>query len=117
MEKRKNKGDCPMNEKIIVFVTVDTPETGLKISKALVSERLVACVNILPGLRSVYQWKGKVMDEGEQLLIMKTRGENFEPLKNRVLELHPYDCPEIVAFPIVLGHAPYLNWIEEETTG
>jgi len=99
----------------VVFVTVASREEGEKIADALVGERLAACCNLAPGLFSVYRWKGKIHREPEVLLIAKTRHELFEKLRERVIALHSYEVPEIVALPIVAGHEPYLDWIRRET--
>jgi periplasmic divalent cation tolerance protein len=72
-------------------------------------------VNIVGGISSIYTWKGELCREEECLLIIKTRLELFEPLRERIVALHPYEVPEIVAIPIVAGHVPYLDWIDEST--
>jgi periplasmic divalent cation tolerance protein len=104
-----------MTDKIVVFVTVGGMETAEKIGKTLVEERLAACVNVVPGIRSFYRWEGKIVDDSELLLVIKTRSARFEELKARVLDLHTYDLPEIVGLPIERGHQAYLDWIEGET--
>ena len=103
-----------MTEYIVVFVTAPEDE-AVTLAKTLVDERLVACVNIVPGLRSIYWWKGKVEDEPEVLCIMKTRGNLFESLRDRVRELHSYEVEEIIALPILAGNLPYLDWIKDNT--
>jgi periplasmic divalent cation tolerance protein len=103
-----------MTDYIVVYVTAPAEE-GPRLARTLVEERLVACVNIVPGLRSFYWWEGKVEDEPEVLCIMKTRSRLFEALRDRVQELHPYEVEEIVALPILAGNPPYLDWIEENT--
>lgn len=85
------------------------------IARALVSEGLAACVNILGDVHSIYRWKGAVEEARECALIAKTTPEQFEALRARVVTLHSYDCPCIVAWPIVDGHAPYLEWIAQTT--
>jgi periplasmic divalent cation tolerance protein len=85
------------------------------LAKTLVTEKLVACVNILPGLRSIYMWQGKVCDEEEVLCVLKTRRELFSALRDRVTALHPYQVPEIIALPLVDANAPYLAWLRDET--
>jgi periplasmic divalent cation tolerance protein len=72
-------------------------------------------VNILPGLRSIYAWEGKVCDEGEVLCVIKTRRALFAAVRERVVSLHPYEVPEIIALPLVEGSAPYLAWLRDET--
>jgi periplasmic divalent cation tolerance protein len=81
----------------------------------LVKARLAACVNIINGVRSIYTWKGELCDDAEALLVVKSRAELFKALRARVVELHPYDVPEVIALPIAAGHAPYLDWLEEST--
>ena len=82
-----------------------------RLAEALVGEELAACVNVLPELTSTYRWQGRVEHDREQLCLMKTTRGGFERLRARVVELHPYELPEVVAVPIVAGHAPYLQWI------
>lgn len=103
-----------MSDYIVVFVTAPADEAP-EMAKTLVEERLVACVNIVPGLRSIYWWQGKVEDEPEVLCIMKTQSHMFEALRDRVRELHSYEVEEIVALPILAGNPPYLDWIKENT--
>jgi periplasmic divalent cation tolerance protein len=99
---------------VVVLSAVGAQPDAQKIARALVEERLAACVNVVPGVVSVYRWKGVVEKEDELLLIIKTIGERVEPLKARLLQLHPYELPEVVVIPIGGGHAPYLAWLEEQ---
>jgi periplasmic divalent cation tolerance protein len=99
---------------VVVLSAVGAQPDAQKIARALVEERLAACVNVVPGVVSVYRWKGVVEKEDELLLIIKTIGERVEPLKARLLQLHPYQLPEVVVIPIGGGHAPYLAWLEEQ---
>lgn len=103
-----------MTDYIVVFVTAPEDE-AVDLAKTLVEERLVACVNLVPGLRSIYWWQGKVEDEPEVLCVMKTRSNLFESLRDRVRELHSYEVEEIIALPILAGNLPYLDWIKENT--
>ncbi len=105
-----------MTEALVVLVTTPTPERAAEIARALVEERLAACGNVVPGLRSIYRWEGKIADEAEALLVLKTTRVRFEALRERVLELHPYQVPEVIALPIEAGSAPYLAWIAAETS-
>ena len=82
---------------------------------AVVGERLAACVNRIPGIASTYRWKGEIHDEGEVLLLIKSTRERFAALRDRILALHPYELPEIIAVDIASGHAPYLDWIAAST--
>jgi periplasmic divalent cation tolerance protein len=100
---------------VIVFVTTPTGDDGRTIARALVREKLAACVNILPGIRSIYTWEDEVYEDDEVLLIIKTRGEIFEALSAMVKEVHPYDVPEVIAAPMTAGAADYLNWIDQVT--
>ena len=97
---------------IVVFVTCPVDGAG-DLATALVKSRLAACVNIIGEVRSIYSWKGEVCDDPEAMMVIKTRGDRFEALRQKVVELHPYDVPEVVALPIVAGHAPYLQWLEQ----
>lgn len=103
---------------VVLLSTVATRDDAERIAQALVERRLAACVNVVPGVVSVYRWKGKVEKEGELLLVIKTRGERLEDLKGALLAgLHPYEVPELVVLPVAGGHAPYLDWIAENVSG
>jgi periplasmic divalent cation tolerance protein len=100
-----------ITDALIVLVTVPNQETAEKLAEALVGEQLAACVNVLDGVRSVYRWKGAIERDDEILCICKTTHDGFEKLRARVVELHPYEVPEVVALPIEMGHTPYLAWL------
>jgi periplasmic divalent cation tolerance protein len=100
---------------IIVFCTISSLDKAKKISYELVNKKLAACVNIINGLTSIYEWKGEVCTESECLMVIKTRKELFDKLKNVILSIHPYNVPEIVSFDISDGLEPYLNWIKQNT--
>jgi periplasmic divalent cation tolerance protein len=100
---------------VVVLVTCPTADRAAEIARALVEERLAACGNVVPGLRSIYRWEGKIQDDAEALLVLKTTRERFEALRDRVLALHPYQVPEVIALPIEAGSAAYLAWIAAET--
>ena len=104
-----------MSETSIVFVTAGSEDEAARIGLTLVEERLAACANIVPSIRSIYRWKGKIRDEREFLIIIKTRTSKYELLQNRVKELHSYEVPEIVSFPVAEGLPRYLDWVREET--
>jgi len=100
---------------MVVFVTCGSEDEALKIARALVEEKLAACANMISPLRSIYRWEGKICDEKEWLLLIKTRQSRFEDLAKRVKALHSYSVPEIIALPITEGSPAYLNWISENT--
>jgi periplasmic divalent cation tolerance protein len=106
-----------VSERIVVFCTVGKAEDAERIAHELVTRGLAACVNVVPGLISIYRWKGKVERDPEHLLVIKTRAERFEALREALVSLHPYDVPEVIALPIVAGHAPYLEWLDESVAG
>jgi periplasmic divalent cation tolerance protein len=102
-----------MSDHIVVFCTVGKTQDAGALALALVEQRLVACVNIVPVVTSIYRWRGKIERDEEQLLVMKTRADRFEELRAAIVARHSYEVPEIVALPLVAGHAPYLAWIDE----
>jgi periplasmic divalent cation tolerance protein len=104
-----------VNDLRVVFVTVSSEEEGMKIARALVAKKLAACVNLVPGVRSVFRWKGEVKDEKELLLVVKTREPKLAHLVQAVKELHSYTVPETIALPILGGSEAYLAWLREET--
>ena len=104
-----------MSDPIIVLVTCGSEEEALKIANALVESRLAACVNLVAPIRSIYRWEGRMWDEKEWLLIIKTQKNRFEELEKKIKSLHSYSVPEIVSVPIVEGSSSYLNWISENT--
>ena len=108
-----HSGKRAMKE-ILIISTVDTMDLAEKIASTLVWEGLVACVNIVPGIRSIYTWKEKVCDDSELLLLIKTSDENFEPVRSRIRHLHTYDTPEVIATPISAGDPDYLNWLHAQ---
>ena len=104
-----------MRQYIVVFVTCGSEEEALKIARSLVEEGLAACVNLVSPVRSIYRWEGKIWDEKEWLLVIKTQKERFEDLEKKVKALHSYSVPEVIGVPIVEGSSAYLNWLEEVT--
>jgi len=102
-----------MTDKIVIFVTVGNSKDAALLAKSLVEKRLAACVNLLPGIASWYWWEGKVTEDQEVLLMMKTSRDQFPALEKEVLRAHSYAVPEVIALPIVEGSKNYLNWIEE----
>ena len=104
-----------MSDSIVVLVTCASEEESLKIARALVEDHLAACVNLVAPIRSIYRWEGKIWDEKEWLLIIKTQKHRFEALEKKVKSLHSYSVPEIISFPVTEGSSAYLDWIKENT--
>ena len=97
---------------IVVVTTVGTEEQAYLIAREILSRRQAACVNILPGIRSIYRWKGKICKDGELLLLVKTLEREFEGVAATIRELHSYEVPEILSFNVTRGEASFLAWIE-----
>jgi len=104
-----------MTDAVVVLVTAPTAEKAVEIARAVVEEKLAACGNVLPGVRSIYRWEGKVQDEPEVLLVLKTQRKRFPELRDRILALHPYEVPEVLALPVEAGSERYLDWIAKST--
>jgi periplasmic divalent cation tolerance protein len=102
-------------EPIIVLATCGSEEEALRIANALVEEHLAACVNLVSPIRSIYRWEGKIWDEKEWLLIIKTQKKRFQELEKKVKSLHSYSVPEIISLSIVEESSSYLNWLVEMT--
>lgn len=100
-------------KKIVALVTVPGREEAERIARALIEEKLAACCNIIPSVKSFFRWQGKVDEADELLLVIKTGEEKFSELAKRVKELHSYEVPEIIALPIGQGEKNYLRWIED----
>ena len=100
---------------VVVFSTFPSPEKAAEIARTLVEERLAACANLAPGVRSIYRWDGKLCDDTETLAVIKTTDERKDALIARLVELHPYDVPEALALPVTAGNAKYLEWVTRET--
>jgi periplasmic divalent cation tolerance protein len=103
-------------EALVVYITAPNEDEAAGIARALVESKLAACVNIVRDIRSIYSWQGKIEDEKEVLMIAKTRLKLFNALKTKVLEMHSYSVPEIIAMPIVDGSEEYMNWLKEATS-
>ncbi|MGH8220801.1 MAG: divalent-cation tolerance protein CutA [Steroidobacteraceae bacterium] len=103
------------SEALVVLCTCPDEAVADRIARELVTARLAACVNRLPGVRSVFRWQGALQDEREVLLAIKTSRSRYEELEMRLKALHPYEVPEIIALPVLAGAAPYLAWLAEET--
>lgn len=100
----------------LVLVTAPAGEPAAALARRLVADGLAACVNLVPTIRSIYRWQGKIEDDTESLLVIKTRRECVEALRARVIALHPYSVPEVIAFDVAEGHAPYLAWVLAQVT-
>jgi periplasmic divalent cation tolerance protein len=100
---------------VVVLVTCPNRQVGETIGRTLVEERLAACANVIPGVTSIYRWQGKVCQDREVLLLIKTRRSRFAALTCRVQTLHSYAVPEIVALPLFAGSPPYLAWVWDAT--
>jgi periplasmic divalent cation tolerance protein len=96
---------------IVVVTTVGTEEQAYQIARELVARRQAACVNVLPGVRSIYRWKGKICKDGELLLVIKTLEGEFDGVAETIRELHSYDLPEILSFNVSHGEKNFLDWI------
>ena len=105
-----------MSNVYLILSTVDDHATASRLSRQLVEEGLVACVNVVSGLISTYRWEDEIRQEEEYLMILKTSGRSLARTQARLVELHPYEVPEVVAILIESGHQPYLDWIASETT-
>ncbi len=105
-----------MSEALEVHVTMPNADTARTIGRTLVEERLAACVNVVPGVISIYNWKGALHEEDEVLCLIKTSPERFDRLRARVVELHPYDVPEVMAFAVDDGSRDYLDWVRSSTS-
>ena len=104
-----------MPDALVVLVTVGSESEAETIATALLDERLAACVTIGGPIRSLYRWQGRIADDREWQLVIKTRSDLFDALADRVRVLHSYDVPEIIGLPVAVGNPAYLEWLEEAT--
>src|SRR5262249_22056735 len=102
-------------EIVVVLTTVGSEQQAVEIARRVVAKRLAACVNILPAMRSIYRWKGKVEDDREHLLVMKSPRTRFDALAAAIREVHPYELPEIVALRAAACDARYAEWVVDST--
>lgn len=103
-----------MSEELVVLITAGSQDEADRLADALVAEKLAACVNLVPGITSVYRWEGKVQRDQEWLLVAKSHRDTLDQLVTRVQVLHSYDLPEVIALPLVGGSQAYLSWIDGE---
>lgn len=96
---------------LLCYCTCPDVASAQKLAEALVGERLAACVNRVPAIASTYRWQDKLVTDQEELLLIKTTAAQFVALKQRLLALHPYELPELIAVPVTEGHGPYLDWV------
>jgi periplasmic divalent cation tolerance protein len=104
-----------MTDILLALTTCPTPESADSIATALVTEGLAACVNQLPGMQSIYMWQGKLQNEREIQLVIKTTQQQWATLAERLLALHPYEVPELIAIPVCAGSQSYLDWVRQNT--
>ena len=106
-----------MTDKVVVLVNCSSLEEASRIGRQLVAKRLAACVNLVPGVRSWYWWEGKVVEDNEVMIMIKTSRERLAELEKEVVRLHSYAVPEVIALRVVDGSRNYLNWIEFSLSG
>lgn len=99
-------------DKIVVLTTVNSEEMGSNIARELVDRRQAACVNIIPSVRSIYRWRGEICEDKELILVIKTQRGNLSAVERIIKEISDYDCPEIIALPVVAGSRDYLEWLD-----
>jgi periplasmic divalent cation tolerance protein len=103
-----------VSERLLVMTTVARAEDAEYLAREVVERRLAACVNLLPPITSVYRWHGDVTREEERMLLMKTRADRFAALRDLLLEIHPYEVPEVIAVPLEAGSDGYLKWLDDQ---
>ena len=105
-----------MSDVVAGLITGPDREQLLRLGRALVEERLIACLNVADRVTSVYRWKGEVREEAEALGILKTTAARSDAVERRIRELHPYDVPEVLFIPVTAGSAPYVDWVSEQVS-
>ena len=106
------RADC-----VVVLCTFPTAAVAAAVGRELVEAGTCACVNVVPTIRSIYRWENEICDETEALAVIKTTAAGFEALRAQLVRAHPYDCPEVIALPILAGHQPYLDWVASACGG
>jgi periplasmic divalent cation tolerance protein len=101
---------------VVVMVTTASQDEAVKIADQVVRSRLAACASTIPTVRSTYWWEGKMMDDQESLLLIKTTADKFNSLEETIRKIHSYKTPEIIAIPVSHGSLPYLEWVHRETS-
>ena len=102
------------SDAILVLSTASSEKEAITIAQALVEQELAACVNVVPGMRSFYRWKGSIEDAAEWLLVIKSSRERFDALRTALEKLHSYEVPEVIALSVIDGSQNYLNWMDGE---
>jgi periplasmic divalent cation tolerance protein len=103
-----------MTDKIVILSACDSEEQAARLARHLVELRLAACVNIVPGARSIYRWKGTIEEASEWLLVIKSRRDLFASIRSEIAKTHSYEVPELLALPVVEGAVGYLEWMDRE---
>ena len=106
-----NSEENPLKMIRIVLCTCPDEGTARSLAEGLMEERLAACVNIVPGIKSVYRWEGEIREDTEVMLLIKTTAEGFPRVRDYLVNAHPYELPEVIALPIEQGYQPYLDWV------
>lgn len=115
MQNRASPGHQETAPVLLLLCTCPDAATARQIATALVAGGLAACVNRIPGIRSLYQWEGEIRDDGEELLVIKTTADRYPAAEAAIRASHPYDLPEIIALPVSAGSADYLDWVRQAT--
>jgi len=103
-----------MTDKIVVLTTCESADEASQIARVLIEKKIAACVNIMPGVKSVYRWKENIEEASEILLIIKSRRDLFDAIRTEIARIHTYELPELIALPIVDGSETYLAWLDRE---
>ncbi len=106
-----------MEQVLLVMTNLPDHSAAQAMARSLVEARLAACVNILPGVQSVYRWQGAVEEAAEVTILIKTTKHSYAQLHQAIIDTHPYELPELIAWPLTDGHAAYLHWVVAETSG
>jgi periplasmic divalent cation tolerance protein len=105
------------DDALIVFCTAPDAEVAARLARGVLERKLAACVNVIPGLRSLYWWQGELQDDSEVQLLIKTQRGRFSEIESFIKDNHPYELPELIAVSVVAGSEPYLRWLREQATG
>ena len=106
-----------MTEKILVLSNCGSEEEARRVARALVEARVAACVNIVPGIQSVYHWQGAIQEDPEWMLVIKSTRPMFDSLAAELRKIHSYQVPEVLAIPVIAGDQNYLDWMDREISG